>query len=302
MLDNPFAVDGSRLRPLDRDLLGLEPHPDDATVLSLVVEPHLCRTDGRFYGGAALAAALAASEAVTGRPALWSTTQLVAIADLGERISLGVDVVASGRTVDQVHVRGTVDDRLIFSAVGATATPRSGGLQGVGQTMPVVPPPDDCEDWLGLQRARIQAGAETIAERSAVGHHLISEYRVAPMTGSSAGRPGHEALWTRLTGDLASTTAPISPAALGFLADMIPIAVCHACGVEGAGTSLDNSLRIGVPVETDWVLLELDAHIAVGGFGHGQVHLWSPDGRMLATGTQSARLFALSDFVNRRAR
>ena len=94
----------------------------------------------------------------------------------------------------------------------------------------------------------------------------------------------------------------MTPAVLGFLADMVPLAVCRACGVEGAGTSLDNSLRIGEPGDSEWVLLELDAHLAVGGFGHGHVHVWSPDGRMLATGTQSARLFSVADFMERRAR
>jgi acyl-CoA thioesterase II len=89
---------------------------------------------------------------------------------------------------------------------------------------------------------------------------------------------------------------------LGFLADMVPIACARACGVAGAGTSLDNSLRIGEPADAEWVLMELDAHVAVGGYGHGHVHLWSPDGRLLATGSQSARLFSIDDFARRRAR
>ncbi|HEV7762602.1 MAG TPA: thioesterase family protein [Acidimicrobiales bacterium] len=309
------TVDGLFPRPLDQRLLGLEPHPDDPAALSFVIVPHLCRTDGRFYGGAALAAALAAGEAATGRPSLWSSTQLVASADQGERIRLGVDVVASGRSVDQVQVRGTVDGRLIFSSAGSTATPRAEGLHGTGQTMPRVPPPDDCGAWRGPRRPGDDGGNGGAAsafgwtEPPAVGHHLVSEHREAPLldaTGGSA-RPGHMALWARLTGDLAATTpaAPATPAVLGFLADMIPLAVARACGVAGAGTSLDNSLRIGDPAQPadgGWVLLELDAHVAVGGYGHGHVHLWAPDGRMLATGTQSARLFSIDDFVNRRAR
>ena len=94
------------------------------SALSFVVVPHLCRTDGRFYGGAALAVALAASEAVTGRPALWSSTQLVATADLDAQVRVDVDVVAAGRSVSQVNVRGTVEGTLIFAAVGGTAAPR----------------------------------------------------------------------------------------------------------------------------------------------------------------------------------
>lgn len=299
--DSPFP------REIDRRLLGLEPHPDDPAALSFEVVPRLCRTDGRFYGGAALAAALVASEAATGRPALWSSTQLVATADIGERIRLDVDVVASGRTVDQVQVRGTVGERLVFASVGSTATPRAEGMHGVGQVMPRVPPPEDCPPWAGPRRpgeAPGHARPHPGLERGTVGHHLVSEHRDAPLLDATSGRdrPGHMVVWARHTGEMAG---PPSPAGLGFLADLIPLAVSRACGVAGAGTSLDNSLRIGEPAGTGddsgWVLLELDAHVAVGGYGHGHVHLWSPDGRMLATGTQSARLFTIDDFVRRQA-
>jgi len=294
----------TRLRPCDAQLLGLEAHPDDPSVLSFLVVPHLCRTDGRFYGGAALAVALAASEAVTGRPALWSSTQLVATADLGARVRVDVDVVAAGRSVSQVNVRGTVDGQLIFVAVGSTASARDGGLHGVGQVMPRVAPPEESEPRRGPRRRRAEAesgngGAAPAMPPSTVGHQLVSEHRDAPILDATGARPGHMTMWARLTGD--GPSGPVmSPATLGFLADMVPLACSRACGVEGAGTSLDNSLRIGEPVDTEWVLLELDAHVAVGGFGHGQVHLWSPDGRMLATGTQSAILFSVDDFIRRR--
>jgi acyl-CoA thioesterase len=294
-------MSASRLRSLDARLLGFEAHPDDPAALSFVVVPHLCRGDGRFYGGAALAAALAASEAVTGRPALWSSTQLVASADLGERIRVDVEVVAAGRSVDQVDVRATVGDRLIFSAVGSTASARPGGLQGVGQLMPRVAPPEDSEPWTGPARRQAADGSAAPAMPTTIGHQLVSEHREAPLLDPTPERPGRMALWARLRGDMAKGHE-MTAAALGFLADMVPLACCRACGVDGAGTSLDNSLRIGEPVDTEWVLLELDAHVAVGGFGHGQVHVWSPDGRMLAIGTQSAILFSVDELMARRAR
>lgn len=298
----PASGETDGLRPLDRRLLGLEADPDDPDALSLVVVPHLCRTDGRFYGGAALAAALAASEAATGRTALWSCTQLVGVAALDDRIRVDAEVVASGRSVDQVQVRGTSGDRLVFTAVGAAATRNPEGIAAAGQPMPRVAPPDDCEPWRGpFQSDDGRAGTRPASYGTppAVGHHLVSEHLDAPILDASD-RPGHMALWARLTGDFAGPTS--SPAVLGFLADMVPIAICRAAGVEGAGTSLDNSLRVGEPVDSEWVLLELDAEQAVGGFGHGQVRLWSPDGRLLGTGTQSARLFRLDDFFRRSRR
>jgi acyl-CoA thioesterase len=291
------------LRPADRRLLGLEPDGDDRRAFTFEVRPHLCRTDGQFYGGAALAAALAVGEAATGRPALWSSTQLVASAALGDIIRVEAEVVASGRTVDQVHVRGTERGRLVFNAVGSTATAREGGLAGLGQAMPRVPPPEDCEGWLGPRRAAGVADAPKWGEEAlTIGHHLVGEHREAPLLDVSPGRPGHMALWARMHGDLAPSPAALTPAGLGFLADMVPIACARACGVAGAGTSLDNSLRVGEPADDEWVLMELDAHVAVGGYGHGHVHLWSPDGRLLATGSQSARLFSVDDFASRRSR
>ena len=281
------------MRAIDAELLGVDEDGDGG--LSFPVVEHLCRTDGRFYGGAALAAAIAASEHVTGRVALWSSTQLVGTAALGERIELKAEVVASGRSVDQTAVRGVVGERLIFNAVGSASTPMEGGMSGTGQVMPKVPPPEDCGRWGGPARA-----GRGFAVPPEVGHHLVSEHRHAELLEPDPTRPGHMALWARLAGDRAPASTDLTPAVLGFLADMVPISVSKGCGVEGAGTSLDNSLRLGEPADSEWVLLDLDAHVAVGGYGHGQVHLWSPDGRMLATGTQSARLFSFESFLTKR--
>lgn len=285
-----------RLAPFDRALLGLEPDPDEPSALSLVITPSLCRVDGRFYGGAALAAALAASEAVTGRPALWSSTQLVGVADLGERIRIGVEILASGRTVDQVQVRGTVGERVIFNAVGSSATRDPAGMAGTGAVMPRVPAAEECDAWAASREmaARRQPGEA----HASIGHHLVCEQRGAPLLDPDDHRPGRMALWTRFTG-VPAACGPMTAAGLGFVADLVPLAAARASGVEGAGTSLDNSIRIGEPVEHDWVLLDVEAHAVVGGFGHGHVHLWSPDGRLLGTATQSARLFSFADFFQK---
>lgn len=284
------------MRAIDAELLGVE--EDGSGGLSFPVVEHLCRTDGRFYGGAALAASIAASEHATGRVALWSTTQLVGTAAMGERIDIIAEVVASGRSVDQVAVRGVVGDRLVFNAVGSAATPMESGMSGTGQVMPRVPRPEDADPWTGPARP---AGTSWGTPPS-VGHHLVSEHRHAELLDPDPTRPGHMALWARLAGDRAPASTDLTPAVLGFLADMVPISVSKGCGVAGAGTSLDNSLRLGEPADSEWVLLELDAHVALGGYGHGQVHLWSPDGRMLATGTQSARLFSFDSFLAKRDR
>ena len=83
---------------------------------------------------------------------------------------------------------------------------------------------------------------------------------------------------------------PITPAIAAYMADMVPMSVAHACGVLAGGTSLDNSIRIGTFVETDWVLLDLRPHLAVGDYGHGAAHVWSRDGHLMATASQTASM------------
>jgi len=38
---------------------------------------------------------------------------------------------------------------------------------------------------------------------------------------------------------------------------------------------------------TEWVLLDIRIHAVANGFGHGVVHLWSDDGTLMATASQS---------------
>jgi len=89
---------------------------------------------------------------------------------------------------------------------------------------------------------------------------------------------------------------PFTPAAIGFIADFVPLGVARAAGKLGAGSSLDNSMRFrGGAADTDWVLLELRGDFAQGGFGHGSVRVWTIDGTLLATGSQSASMRYLVD-------
>ncbi|MDZ7733195.1 MAG: thioesterase family protein [Acidimicrobiia bacterium] len=71
---------------------------------------------------------------------------------------------------------------------------------------------------------------------------------------------------------------------------MVPLSVAHALSVIAGGISLDNTIRIGPFVETEWILLDLRPHLAVGGYGHGVAHVWSVDGHLLATASQTASM------------
>ena len=153
--------------------------------------------------------------------------------------------MAAGHRISQVQVRGSVDGQLVFSAVGATATPRPDGLHGQFQPMPEVGPPDDGRGLF--------AGFD-IGDNA--GHHERFVMRIA-----RAGRrraAGHLPLWARFTEPLAFT-----PATISFLADMVPMSIARAAGQMGAGSSLDNTLRFGpVPApDLDWVLLDLHGQL-----------------------------------------
>ncbi len=189
--DDPEATSPHGPRAADRSLLGLTAVPGIEGQFSVLVEPHLCRVDGRFYGGAALATAIASSEAASGRSALWFTTQLAGQAELRERIHVEVRSVAAGKTVTQMIVTGTVGDRLIFQALGATATPARQGMSDQWGSMPQIASPEDCESLAD----RIPASMST------VGHQLACEQRLAPPPKTGSTRSG------------ASQHGPGSPAA-----------------------------------------------------------------------------------------
>ena len=77
-------------------------------------------------------------------------------------------------------------------------------------------------------------------------------------------------------------------ATIAFLADMVPSSVARAAGKMGGGTSLDNSLRFGRLVDTEWILLDMDPWFATGGYLHGAARVWAEDGTLLGVASQTS--------------
>ena len=90
-------------------------------------------------------------------------------------------------------------------------------------------------------------------------------------------------MWSRIP----EVIQGVDASALAILGDFVPMAVGQALGVQGGGNSLDNTLRIGRLVPTEWVLLDIHVHMAERGFGHGLVHMYAEDGTLLAVASQS---------------
>ncbi len=94
---------------------------------------------------------------------------------------------------------------------------------------------------------------------------------------------GRTVLWSRMP-DLLEVSAP----SLAVLGDYVPMGISQALDLDTMSNSLDNTLRVGTIVATDWVLIDIRIDLVSRGFGHGVVYLWATDGTLMATASQSA--------------
>jgi acyl-CoA thioesterase len=272
----------------DSAFLGLEGDPVTGR-FGFVVDDRLARLDGRLYGGTAIAVSIAAAEQVTDRPALWMTTQFVSTAGNAERIGVHVEVLAPGRRTNQVRVTGTdAGGSTVFASVGATGHHRLDGLAGTFERCPVVTAPDGSERWAtpfsGMARAAgIELPPNVLPPET--GFSAVIELRHAEILDHPDPGPGRTCVWVRR-----KDSERITPALAAYMADMVPLSVAQACGVFAGGISLDNSIRIGAFAETEWILLDLRPHLAVGDYGHGSAHIWDAEGHLLATASQTASM------------
>lgn len=248
--------------------LGLERR--ERNVWSLELTSQLGRGDGKLYGGTGLALSVALMETVTERDALWSTVQFSGSANVGERLDCTVDVHAQGRRSSQLQVTVRSGDRLVCTALGATGEHNEGPQEVQVPVMPDVPGPDEADDWTGRMR---------LPNMPRQGWTEIADMRRFELP------DGHFGMWGRMKGH------PQSRASVSFIADFVPVSVSRAARVDGAGFSLDNSIRFGYFVETDWVLLDFDPWFAAGSYLHGAVRLFAEDGTLLGVASQTASGF-----------
>jgi acyl-CoA thioesterase len=225
---------------------------------------------GTFYGGAGVAVAVAMMEAATERRALWTTLQFLGEAWRGDRLELTTDVRAHGNRTSQVRVTALQGETEVFTAIGATGVARDEPTLTF-ERMPAVRPPDDCEPVTIVEDPNL--------ERS---RFAVTEHRVAADPIDLATTATQVAFWARVPGMSAT------PALLAYVGDAAALGLYHALdrGPTRA-TSLDNTLRVGPRVDTEWVLLDVRAHSFADGYGHGTVHLWSPGGTLLAMVSQT---------------
>ncbi|MGE3324463.1 MAG: acyl-CoA thioesterase [Acidimicrobiia bacterium] len=241
---------------------------------SVALERRLCRPDAMMYGGHAAAIAAVALERTSGRQLVWCTSQFLSSASAGVDVTVQVTEAVRGRRSSQLTVATTdPDGTLLFTAMGATVDRHAfvGGLTGQFSTMPQVTEPETCRRLFPV---------EIVGE---LGWHTTLDIRLA--TVAADGDPSRLCFWIRFA-DGGSMTA----ARIAYAVDMVPMAVARAAGAF-RGRSLDNTFRPINVVPCEWVLADFRPHAVWGGYGSGEVLVWSRDGMLLAIESQSTFVF-----------
>lgn len=240
----------------------------------LPVTPGISTGHHFLFGGCGLGAAIAALEGSSGRPVIWATAQYLSYATPPSIMDIDVTIAVEGRQVTQARAVGHVGDREILT-VNAALGERPLEAEGQWVEPPEVPPPAEC----GPRMHRME-GVDSIMTR--VDMRLASALSLEELPAEQGMPGGRSALWARIPEVL-----DMSAATLAILGDYVPFGIGQALGARAGGNSLDNTLRIGRLVPTEWVLLDVRIHAVRNGFGHGDVHLWADDGTLLATASQS---------------
>lgn len=231
-------------------------------------------TPGDFlFGGCGLGAAIAALEGTSGRQCVWATGQYLSYAKPGEVLDIDVTVAVDGHRITQARAVGHVGNREILT-VNAALGERPDVPSGQWEQMPEVPSPEQC-----AARAHRWPVEGTINDR--LEQRLVVARDLDELDGTPG--DGRTLMWARIPDVIDGVDA----AALAVLGDFVPMGVGQALGRRGGGNSLDNTLRVGRLVPTQWVLLDIRVHAVERGFGHGLVHMFAEDGTLLATASQS---------------
>lgn len=269
-----------------KEFLGLERTaggPEgDGSLWRLTVEPALS-TPGKFlFGGCGLGAGLVALEAASGRPTVWATAQYLSYATTGSVVHYEVTLAVVGGHVTQGRAVARTEGKEILTVNAALGEPQP-VAHAVWVEPPQVPGPDDCAArWLPVEATN--SILDRIDVRVAAGRNM------AQMDGTPGERTS--ALWARVPGHLSP-----SAGTLAIFGDYVSGGASQPLGRPTMGRSLDNTLRIVQLEPTEWVLCDIRMHAAVDGYAQGVAFLWSENGTLLATASQS---FALRFWTDNR--
>jgi acyl-CoA thioesterase len=242
------------------------------------VGPHVLTRAGAMQGGALFGVAIVAMEGVAGRPVAWATAQYLSHVGIGAAVDVEVALPVEGHRITQanavVSARGTV-----LGTAAAALGSRSFPSTRTWLVPPAVPPPDDCDVVLDMQGS---PRSEVWELRRASGRQLAELDRTAGQ--------GRSATWCRVP----DGPREVSAGDLAIAGDFLMIHFSDALGIACSGNSLDNTLRVAQRDVTGWILLDANVHHVGNGLGYGVAHLWSEEGNLLGTASQTLVLRELS--------
>ncbi len=223
--------------------------------------------DRRFLmGGVGLAAAVDVLERATSRPLVWATAQYLSFAQPGSVVDLDVRAPVVGNHVTQARVVSHVGEKEIITVNAATGE-RAGQPQAQFVSAPAVPKPLDCD--VLPPHDEVPGGLNARFERRQIPYP----------EGSSEGRTR---MWVRsLAGDA------VTSGLLAIVADYFLGTLSQCLGRETHNSSLDNTLRVHLLEDSEWLLCESRVTGMANGFCYGEMHILSERGTLLATGSQS---------------
>ncbi|HET9090391.1 MAG TPA: acyl-CoA thioesterase [Acidimicrobiales bacterium] len=229
-------------------------------------------TPARFlYGGCGLAAGLVALEQASARPTIYGVAQYVAFAQPGETATVSVDLAAVGQRVTQGRATIHVNEREVLTIVAALG---AGTLQaGAWVAMPAVAPPEACPP------RRFHSPMS-----GSVFEHLDVRVARGRTFDQLDGSPGSadSALWVRVPHHLDP-----SAGTLAIVGDLVSGGASQPMGRPVMGRSLDNTVRVANRATSEWILCDVRMHALVDGIGQGMAFLWTRDGVLLGTASQS---------------
>jgi len=230
-------------------------------------------TPGKFlFGGCGLASGIVALEEASARPTIYAAAHYLSFAQLGAEVFVKVDLAVVGNRVTQGRATTFVDDREILTVNAALGT---GELTAPTPwlSMPDVPAPEDCPPRVMPHRFD-----------NSIFNHVETRVAIGRPFNELDGEPGSpvSALWARVPSHLEP-----SAATLAIFGDLVSGGATQPLGRSTMGRSLDNTIRVASLRPTEWVLIEIHMHALAGGFAQGTGYLWSRDGTLLGTASQS---------------
>jgi acyl-CoA thioesterase II len=259
------------------DLIGLiAPQLSDAPgTWTMIAHRNLCLGPPgakHLSGGSALASAIAALQAETGKPLIQANAQFLSSPLVGQSMSITTSIAKAGRSIAQASAR-LVCDGQDCAMVTATLGSRDDIHPHIWANAPAVSDPETCPP---VPFVRIEDGDL----HSQIGMRLAHDPRGNPQ--------GRAVFWVR-TDPTIRLTAP----ALALIADYLPEAIHMNLGRPTGAISLDNNIRIINHIATPWLLCDIQLSAIASGLFHGRMQLFSMDGVLLAIGEQSGVIIPL---------